>query len=63
MSTIAPITITSVLVADLLVGGERMPVDAYLVDHPDARVLVDTGLTNRHPLTADLDPRPYPLDT
>ena len=63
ISSMVPITVTPVLVADLLVEGERMPVYAYLVEHPDARVLVDTGLMQPHPLTADLDPRPYPLDT
>jgi N-acyl homoserine lactone hydrolase len=63
MSTVAPIKVTPVLVADLFVEGERMPVYAHLVEHPDARVLVDTGLTQTHPLAADLDPRPYPLDT
>ncbi|MEO7421564.1 MAG: MBL fold metallo-hydrolase [Ornithinibacter sp.] len=63
MSAVAEITVTPVLVADLFVEGGRMPVYAHLVDHPDARVLVDTGLTQLHPLVADLDPRPYPLDT
>ncbi|MBM6402229.1 MBL fold metallo-hydrolase [Phycicoccus sp. MQZ13P-5] len=55
------VTITPLLVADLLVEGERMPVHAHLVEHPEGRVLVDTGLTQSHPLAADLDPRPYPL--
>ncbi len=36
----ASITITPVLVADLHVEGEPMPVCVHLVDHPDARVLV-----------------------
>jgi N-acyl homoserine lactone hydrolase len=56
----AGITITPVLVADLGVEGTRMPVVAHLVDHPDARVLVDTGVTELHPAVADLDPRPRP---
>jgi len=54
------ITVTPVLVADLGVEGERMPVYACVVDHPDARVLVDTGIKELHPLTIDLDPRPRP---
>ncbi len=52
------ITVTPVLVADLGVEGERMPVYAHLIDHPDGRVLVDTGVRERHPLAEDLDPRP-----
>jgi N-acyl homoserine lactone hydrolase len=53
-----PITITPVHVADLVAEGELMPVYVHVVDHPDARVLVDTGLTQLHPSVADLDPRP-----
>ena len=53
-------TVTSVLVADLGVEGERMPVYAHVVDHLDARVLVDTGIKELHPLTTDLDPRIRP---
>ena len=56
----APITITPVCVADLLAEGERMPVYVHVIDHPDARVLVDTGLTALHPAVADLDPRLRP---
>jgi N-acyl homoserine lactone hydrolase len=54
------ITITPVLVADLGVEGERMPVYSFVINHPDARVLVDTGIKELHPLTIDLDPRPRP---
>ena len=32
-------------VADLLAEGELMPVYVHVIDHPDARVLVDTGMT------------------
>jgi N-acyl homoserine lactone hydrolase len=53
-------TVRPVLVADLGVEGGRMPVYAYVVDHPDARVLVDTGIKELHPLTTDLDPRIRP---
>ena len=57
----APITVTPVRVADLLAEGERMPVYVHVIDHPDARVLVDTGITELHPAAADLDPRIEPL--
>jgi N-acyl homoserine lactone hydrolase len=57
VSAPAPITITPVRVADLLAEGERMPVYVHVIDHPDARVLVDTGMTELHPAVADLDPR------
>jgi N-acyl homoserine lactone hydrolase len=43
-----PPTITPLLVADLLAEGERMPVYVHVIDHPDARVLVDTGARVRH---------------
>src|SRR5690349_10867227 len=43
------ITITPVQVADLLAEGELMPVYVHVIDHPDARVLVDTGMTQLHP--------------
>ncbi len=55
------ITITPVHVADLLAEGERMPVYVHLIDHPDGRVLVDTGMTELHPAVADLDPQLHPL--
>ena len=61
MNAPASITITPVLVADLLAEGERMPVYVHIIDHPDARVLVDTGMTELHPAVADLDPRLLPL--
>src|SRR3954453_20099900 len=50
-------TITPVLVAQLLAEGELMPVYVHVIEHPDARVLVDTGMTQLHPLVADMDPR------
>jgi len=61
MKASASITITPVRVADLLADGERMPVNVHLIDHPDGRVLVDTGMTTLHPLVADMDPRLQPL--
>jgi N-acyl homoserine lactone hydrolase len=61
MSAPSPITITPIHVADLLAEGELMPVYVHVIDHPDARVLVDTGMTVLHPLVADMDPRLRPL--
>ena len=61
MNALASITITPVFVADLSVEGERMPVYVHVIDHPDARVLVDTGMTEPHPAMADMDPRLQPL--
>jgi N-acyl homoserine lactone hydrolase len=61
MNAPASITVTPVLVADLLAEGERMPVYVHLIDHPEARVLVDTGIKELHPAAADLDPRLRPL--
>jgi N-acyl homoserine lactone hydrolase len=61
MNTAASITVTPVLVAELLAEGERMPVYVHVIDHPDGRVLVDTGMTELHPLVADMDPRLSPL--
>ena len=54
-------TITPVLVAELLAEGELMPVYVHVIEHPDARVLVDTGMTQLHPAVADMDPRLVPL--
>ena len=56
------IPVTPSRVADLLAEGERMPVYVHIIDHPDARVLVDTGMTELHPAAADLDPRLHPLN-
>src|SRR5690242_5374399 len=61
MNASAPLSITPVQVADLLAEGERMPVYVHVIDHPEGRVLVDTGLTELHPAVADMDPRPRPL--
>jgi N-acyl homoserine lactone hydrolase len=58
---VSPPTIRPVLVAELLAEGERMPVYVHVIDHPDARVLVDTGMTQLHPAVADMDPRLIPL--
>ncbi len=57
-----PITITPVFVGDLLAEDERIPIYVHVIDHPEARVLVDTGLTRLHPAAADLAPRIHPLN-
>ncbi len=62
MTVHPPITITPILVADLLADGEPMPSYVHVIDHPDARVLVDTGMTELHPFAAPLEPRLHPLD-
>jgi len=61
MNEPAAITVTPIFVADLSVEGERMPVYVHVIEHPDARVLVDTGIKELHPAAADLDPRLRPL--
>jgi N-acyl homoserine lactone hydrolase len=61
MNASAPITITPILVADLLAEGEPMPLYVHVIDHPDARVLVDTGMTELHPFAAELQPLLHPL--
>jgi N-acyl homoserine lactone hydrolase len=63
MNAADSITITPIFVADLLAEGERMPVYVHVIDHHDARVLVDTGMTELHPAVADMDPRLKPLST
>lgn len=54
-------TVTPYRVADLLAEADRLPVYVHVIDHPDARVLVDTGLTELHPAVADMEPRLTPL--
>jgi N-acyl homoserine lactone hydrolase len=61
MTLRSPITVTPVRVATLLAEDERMPVYVHLIDHPDGRVLVDTGMTELHPAGADMDPQLEPL--
>lgn len=62
MSDDGAITVTPVLVAELLVEGEAMPVCVHVIHHPEGRVLVDTGMTTLHPsVVAAFDPRLYPL--
>jgi N-acyl homoserine lactone hydrolase len=61
MNAPTPITVTPFRVADLLAEDARMPLNVHVIDHPDARILVDTGLTEVHPLVEDMDPRIQPL--
>ncbi len=62
MTTPTSITVTPVHVADLHVEGEVMPVCVHVIDHPDGRVLVDTGMTELHPaVVAAFEPRLMPL--
>jgi N-acyl homoserine lactone hydrolase len=62
VNSTAEIRVTAVRVAELLAEGEPMPVYVHVIDHPEARVLVDTGMTQVHPAVADMDPRVYPLN-
>ncbi|WP_328320050.1 MBL fold metallo-hydrolase [Kribbella sp. NBC_00382] len=57
MTTPPTIVVTPIHVADLMADGALMPVYVHVIDHPQGRVLVDTGLTELHPLVADMDPR------
>ena len=62
MNAPASITISPILVADLFVEGERMPVYVHVIDHPNGRILVDTPMTELHPaVVAAFSPRLYPL--
>lgn len=61
MADYRPITVTPILVAELAVEGAPMPVYVHVIDHPEARILVDTGMTESHPLVSDMDPRVFPL--
>ncbi|MEO6532312.1 MAG: N-acyl homoserine lactonase family protein [Pseudolysinimonas sp.] len=61
MPDLASVTISPILVAELLVENGRMPVNVHLIDHPDGRILVDTGMTVLHDAVADMDPILTPL--
>ncbi len=61
MSPSIPITITPFHVADLSTEDGPMPLNVHVIEHPDGRVLVDTGMTELHPLLADMDPHLTPL--
>jgi N-acyl homoserine lactone hydrolase len=59
--TTPPISVRPVHVADLKPEDQVMPVYVYVVEHPDGTVLVDTGMTQLHPLVDDMDPRILPV--
>ena len=61
MNVPASITVTPVTSPTCSSEGELMPVYVHVIDHPDGRVLVDTGMTELHPAVADMDPRLNPL--
>ncbi len=51
---------TPLLTADFGIeagSGGRMPVYVHLIDHEGTRILVDTGIKDRHPALLDMDPR------
>jgi N-acyl homoserine lactone hydrolase len=61
MTIRTPVTVTQIRVATLLAEGDRMPVYVYVIDHPEGRILVDTGMTELHPAVADMNPQLEPL--
>ncbi|MDX6281287.1 MAG: N-acyl homoserine lactone hydrolase [Kribbellaceae bacterium] len=61
MTTPPTIVVTPIHIADLVADGALMPVYIHVIDHPQGRVLVDTGMTTLHPLVADMDPRIHRL--
>jgi N-acyl homoserine lactone hydrolase len=54
------ITVVPIRVGTLLAGEDRMPICIHLIDHPEGRILVDTGMTRTHPAVADMDPELEP---
>jgi N-acyl homoserine lactone hydrolase len=52
--------ISAHLAAELLAEGERMPVFVWTIDHPEGRVLVDTGMIDSRPEVEDMSPTPHP---
>ena len=57
------IAVTPIHVADFFISADVMPVYVHLIEHPQGRVLVDTGFTELHPAVDDMEPRIFPLDT
>lgn len=55
------VTVTPVRIGTFDIEGEEMPINVHVIDHPEGRVLVDTGFTELHPLMADMGPRLRPL--
>jgi N-acyl homoserine lactone hydrolase len=48
------------LAADLITGGEQLPVFVWTIDHPAGRVLVDTGVIDLRPEIDDMSPTLHP---
>jgi N-acyl homoserine lactone hydrolase len=61
MTAYPSVTVTPFLVADLLSNGRRLPVNVHVIEHPDARILVDTGVRALHPIIGFLEPRIHPF--
>jgi len=55
-----PLHVRAHLGAELLVGGERMPVFVWTIDHPAGLVLVDTGMIDSRREVDDMSPVPHP---
>ncbi|GGI38856.1 hypothetical protein GCM10010988_21160 [Cnuibacter physcomitrellae] len=53
---------TPVPVGSLLAGEERLPITVHVIEHPEGRILVDTGMTSLHEAVADMEPILDPLD-
>jgi len=51
-----PLHVRAHLGAELLVGGERMPVFVWTIDHPAGLVLVDTGMIDSRREVDDMSP-------
>ncbi|ARJ06795.1 MBL fold metallo-hydrolase [Cnuibacter physcomitrellae] len=56
------IAVTPVPVGSLLAGEERLPITVHVIEHPEGRILVDTGMTSLHEAVADMEPILDPLD-
>lgn len=52
--------ITAHLAAELVVEGDQWPVFVWTIDHPEGRVLVDTGMIDTRPEVDDMSPTPHP---
>ena len=59
--TTPSIFVRPVHVADLMPEDHLMPVYVHVVEHPGGKVLVDTGMTQLHPLVDDMNPRILPV--
>lgn len=60
MNDTRPIAVTPIKVGEL--RAVEMPIYVHVIDHPEVRILVDTGLAESHPLVEDMQPGIEPLD-